>query len=170
MEPGNEQSRVAVKEPRPIRGSPLPLFDRLSQRTAELSTARNAGRILDAPALRESVRQDLSRLLNTRSSLRGSPLQMAEGTVLDYGLPDFSSLSAVSETDRDLLGKVVAARIAAHEPRLRNITVSFVRDAADPRAVQGVIAAVLALEDVYEPVTFSMSMELGSKSPSAALT
>jgi type VI secretion system protein ImpF len=126
--------------------------------------------MLDAPAFRESVRQDLSRLLNTRASLRGSVLQIAEGTVLDYGLPDLSSLTPASESDRTALAKAVAARISTHEPRLRNVRVIIGPDPASPRSVQGVITASLVMGQIYEPVTFHLSMELGSKSPAAALT
>lgn len=158
-----------MREPRPIRGSPLPLFDRLCQAPAEPGRGPLADRVLDSAGLRESVRQDLSRLLNTRASLRGPLEQLASGTVLDYGLPDFSPLTPASETDRNLLAKVVAARISAHEPRLRNVRVVIAADTANPRAVQGVIMASLALGEVCEPVTFYMAMELRVNSPSASL-
>ena len=159
-----------MREPRPIRGSPLPLFDRLSERPSELSGDRNADRILDAPALRESVRQDLLRLLNTRATLRGVILQLAEGTVLDYGLPDLSSLTPASDEDRNLLARSVAARISAHEPRLRNVRVVITPHPTSPRSVQGAIMASLLIGQVYEPVTFHISMELGGKAPAVSLT
>jgi type VI secretion system lysozyme-like protein len=159
-----------VNEPRPIRGSSLPLFDRLAEAPAESRRGPFAYRVLDAPSLRESVRQDLARMLNTRSSLRGPLRELADGTVLDYGLPDFSSLAPASDTDRNLLAKAVAARISAHEPRLRNVRVVMGPDAANPRAVQGAIMASLVMGEVYEPVTFYIAMELGSSSSPAALT
>ena len=170
MEPGNQQSRIAVKEPRPIRGSPLPLFDKLTEAPAELGPNALADRVLEERSLRESVRLDLSRLLNTRSSLRGTLQELAEGTILDYGLPDFSALTPASDADRNFLAKTVAARISAHEPRLRNVRVRLEPDAAYPHKVQGVVTASLVTGDVYEPVTFYMAMELGSSSPKAVLS
>jgi type VI secretion system protein ImpF len=126
--------------------------------------------VLDSAALRESVRQDLARLLNTRSSLRGPLEQLASGTVLDYGLPDFSALTPASDSDRNLLAKAVAARISAHEPRLRNVRVVIGADPLSPMSVQGAIMASLAMGEVYEPVTFHMSMDLRSNSPKATLS
>jgi type VI secretion system lysozyme-like protein len=158
-----------VKEPRPIRGSPLPLFDKLTETPADLGPNPLAGRVLEERSLRESVRQDLWRLLNTRSGLRGPLQQLVEGTVLDYGLPDFSALTPASDGDRKLLAKEVADRISAHEPRLRNVRVVLEPDPVYPHKVQGAITASLVAGDVYEPVTFYMALELGS-SPAAALT
>ena len=159
-----------MREPRPIGGLPLPLFDRLCQVPAESGRGPFADRVLDSAALHESVRRDLSRLLNTRSSLRGSLEQLAAGTVLDYGLPDFSPLTPASDGDRNILAKELAARIAAHEPRLRNVRVVIAADAVNPRAVQGVIMASLAMGEVYEPVTFYMAMDLRGNSLAATLT
>lgn len=90
--------------------------------------------------------------------------------MLDYGLPDFSPLTPASDGDRNLLANEVAARISAHEPRLRNVRVVIAADTVNPRAVQGVIMAHLAMGEVYEPVTFYMAMELRGNSPSATLT
>ena len=159
-----------MKEPRPIRGSSLPLFDKLTETPADFGPDALADRVLGERSLRESVRQDLSRLLNTRSGQRGPLQQLVEGTVLDYGLPDFSSLTPASDGDRNLLAKAVAARIAAHEPRLRNVRVVLDPDPVFPHKVQGVITASMVTGEVYEPVTFYMAMELGrSSSPAAAL-
>ena len=156
-----------MSEPRPIRGSPLPLFDRLAQGYDALEEVP-AGRILDAQRLRESVRQDLLRLLNTRASRRGAA-QSAGGTVLDYGVPDFSALSPASDSDRNCLAKAIAERISAHEPRLRDVRVVVGPDAASPRSVEGVIVASLVIGEVYEPVTFHMAAGLGSAFPAVAL-
>jgi type VI secretion system protein ImpF len=146
----------------------VPLFDRLEGGTESLR-ATGTYRVLDARALRDSVQRDLSRLLNTRRSLRGSLRQLAEGTVLDYGLPDFSALTPASDADRGMLAKLVAGQIAAHEPRLRNVRVVFEPDANNPKAVQGVILASLAMGVVYEPVTFNMALDLASASPVVSL-
>ena len=167
MEPGDECHDLAVGEPRPIRGSALPLFDRLEQEGPESEGER---RVEDSDAVRESVRQELARLLNTRAARRGPLEPLVEGTVLDYGLPDFSALTPASEADRNRLARMVAARIAAHEPRLRDIRVEIGPDPASPRSVIGAIAAVLVIGTVFEPVTFQVGMDLGARERAVSLT
>jgi type VI secretion system protein ImpF len=167
LELGNERDQIAVRDPRPIRGFPLPLFDRLAQGSPESVSER---RVLDANDVRGSVLLDLQRLLNTRSSMRGSLRQLTSGTVLDYGLPDFSALTPASEADRNLLAQTVAARIAAHEPRLRNVRVALGPDPASPKAVIGAIVATLVIGTIYEPVTFYVAMDLGATARPTTLT
>jgi type VI secretion system protein ImpF len=156
-----------VSEPRPIRGSPLPLFDRLAQGSPE--DAGNERRILDSRNIRESVLRDLSRLLNTRSSMSAPLRHLTEGTVLDYGLPDFSSFSPASDADRTVLAQGIAARIAAHESRLRNVRVVLRADKGNAKAVTGVIVASLLIGTVYEPVNFYMTMDLAARPGSITL-
>jgi type VI secretion system protein ImpF len=156
-----------VSEPRPIRGSPLPLFDRLAQGSPESGKEQ---RILDSITVRESVLHDLRRLLNTRSSRRGKLQPLVEGTVLDYGLPDFSALTPASDTDRNFLAQAIAARVTAHEPRLCNVRVVVGPDPASPKAVLGVIVASLVMGSVYEPVTFHMGVDLGASPGAVSLT
>ena len=156
-----------MSEPRPIRGSPLPLFDRLVQGSPESGKEH---RILDSHTIRESVLNDLRRLLNTRSSRRGQLQSLVEGTVLDYGLPDFSALTPASDADRNLLAQMITARVSAHEPRLKNVRVAIGPDPASPKSVLGVIAASLVIGSVYEPVTFHMGVDLGAGPQAISLT
>jgi type VI secretion system protein ImpF len=170
MEPGHEQSRIAAVEPRPVRGAPVPLFDRLVGGGPEAPTAPAQSRILPARALRDSVRLDVSRLLNTRCGLRGELRELAKGTVLDYGVPDFSSLSPASEDDRMFLAGSIARQITAYEPRLRNVSVVLLPHASNPKALHGVIDASLIIGKVYEPVTFQVDFDLGNASPVVSLS
>ena len=102
--------------------------------------------------------------------MRGSSRQLAEKTVLDYGLPDFSFLTPASDADRNLLAQGIAARIAAHEPRLCNVRVAIGPDPASPKSVLGVIVASLVVGTVYQPVTFHMALDLGSTPRAISLT
>jgi type VI secretion system protein ImpF len=160
---------VAI-EPRPVRGAPVPLFDRLVGGGAEPPAAPAHSRVLSASALRDSVRRDVSRLLNTRCGLRGELRELAKGTVLDYGVPDFSALSPASDGDRIFLAGVIAIQITAFEPRLRNVAAVFLPHASNPKAVHGVIEASLIIGKVYEPVTFQIEFDLGSAAPMVLLS
>lgn len=99
------------------RGSAMPLFDRLA-----------AGGEMQLPgthALRESVARDLGRLLNTRSRLTFEAFGETDGSVIDYGVPDFSERSLRSGDDRDAIAAAIQHAIVLFEPRLKNVTVSF---------------------------------------------
>src|SRR5688572_33374580 len=112
-------------------------------------------RAFDVRALKESVRRELWRLLNTRR--HGRPWQAdgrEEMTVLDYGLPDFSSLSAASGDDQNRLAAEVAAAVTAFEPRLRDVRVTVERLRREDRALLLRLDARLAVGSVAEPVSF----------------
>jgi len=148
-----------VREPRPIEGARAPLFERLSDANPHSWQSWSSGRVLDYLALKESVRLDLARLLNTRSCLSDALDELVQGTVLGYGLPDFSALGPASSDDRQRLGDAIAQRIAAYEPRLCEVRVTVNPPVGNPTAVAGVIEAALRVGSVYEPVSFQMTME-----------
>lgn len=97
--------------------SPLPLFDRLA--------ADAEPQLAGVEAQRLAVARDLSRLLNTRSRLDFDAFSRSSATVIDYGVPDYSSRSPVSAADRDAVAAVVQHAIALYEPRLRNVSVDM---------------------------------------------
>jgi len=138
-----------------MEGVRAPLFDRVSG--AEAPPA------LDSRALRDAVIKDLSRLLNTRSALRGSLRDLAAGTVLDYGIPDFSPLNPASDSDQRRLAGIIAEAIRVFEPRLSGARVVLRPSPADPRRLLGAIAGSLVLGIVNEPVTFHMAIDIGNE-------
>jgi len=71
--------------PATSRGSVMPLFDRLAASGETQFPGRNV--------LRDSVARDLGRLLNTRSRLTFEAFGATDGSVIDYGVPDFSERS-----------------------------------------------------------------------------
>lgn len=86
-----------------------PLFERLAAQADEAP-------VFDREALAESVRQELTRLLNTRraSTRSGRPL-----TILDYGIADWSALQARRSDDRRQLVREIRAAVQHFEPRLQ---------------------------------------------------
>jgi hypothetical protein len=50
---------------------------------------------------------------------------LSDGTVLDYGLPDFSDRSLRSAPDREAIAAAVRRAIALFEPRLTDVKVAF---------------------------------------------
>jgi type VI secretion system lysozyme-like protein len=148
-----------VREPRPISGAKTPLFDRLLDDGPEVRQPVSPNRAYDAQSLRESVRADLVRLLNTRTNLRGNIRELAHGTVLDYGIPDLSPISAADEQQRVALARRVEDVISTYEPRLQNVKVLIQPDKSDPRKLLGVVYASLVIGSVVEPVYFPLALD-----------
>jgi len=128
------------------------LFDRLTDLNRAQTQEPHPDRVLDSAALRRSVRREVSRLLNTRCT----GWQDRNGTVIDYGLPDFSWMNPASETDRQTLAGTIARKISCFEPRLREVRVTIQRDETNPRAVLGILEGVLLVESIREPVSFPL--------------
>jgi len=134
---------------------PSPLFDRLVDRAPEARAEPRPLRTLDPRGLRESVRRELERMLNTRSSLPVDRLAEREDlTVLEYGIPDLSAFSAANEDDQRLLTSLIARAVAAFEPRLRRVRVAFERLEDGQRSLLLRIDAELTADEVAEPVSF----------------
>jgi type VI secretion system lysozyme-like protein len=146
-----------MREPQPIAGARVPLFDRLDL-NPEIDDARPF-RILTREQLKASIRRELGRLLNTRCSLSLDQVGEEERSVINYGIPDFSSLSAQNADDRILIGRVVAQTVTAFEPRLRNVAID-VRPVANSEAslslfIEAMIVIGLFNEPVFFPVVLN---------------
>jgi type VI secretion system protein ImpF len=132
-----------------------PLFDRLVDLQPGSTAEPRPLRTLDRRGLRESVRRELERLLNTRSSLPVDRLEEREElTVLEYGIPDLSAFSAADQEDQRRLARVVARAVAAYEPRLREVHAVFEHLEDNGRAAALRIEARLAVDEVSEPIAF----------------
>ena len=140
------------KQPRPIAGARTPLFERLADYQPYEPGEPNPLRVYNREQLRESVRGEVARLLNTRCAAR----EDRNGSVIDYGIPDFSWMSAASGDNRRQLADTIARKVADFEPRLRQVRVNLEPDQTDPGAVLGAIEAVLVVESIREPVSFPL--------------
>ena len=141
----------------------VPLFDRLVEIEPFEPREKSLLGALDHPALRESVRRELERLLSTRSSLPVDRLlERPELTVLEYGIPDLSAYSAGNAEDQGLLTGIVARAVAAFEPRLREVRVSVVAVEDEQRKLRLRIGGVLSAGEIAQPVSFPALLGLKS--------
>ncbi|MEO8381194.1 MAG: type VI secretion system baseplate subunit TssE [Acidobacteriota bacterium] len=138
----------------------MPLFDRLVDRDPRLRHELRPMRTLDRRGLRESVRRELEQLLNTRCPFPAHRLPLPERSVIDYGIPDFSSYSARNFDDRRRLAEILAHTIAAFEPRLIDVRVELEQVPGDDLALRGIIEARMLTDSVPEPVSFETSLEM----------
>jgi type VI secretion system protein ImpF len=180
-----------MRQLKPIAGARVLLFDRLVDLHPEADEGQRPFRILDREQLKASVRRELGRLLNTRCSIPLDRLGETERSVVNYGIPDFSSLSAHNADDRALIGSIIAKTIAAFEPRLREVRVDvepigdresaairqtqcehdiFEMDESGPGSEGGLlvfIEALMAVDLFNEPVSFPVL--LNSKNGAAEI-
>lgn len=144
-----------MREPRLIAGARALLFDRLVDQQPAQREEAEPFRILTRAGLRESVRREVERLLNTRCPFPDGFLP-GQRTVVDYGLPDFSHLSPASDPDRQAMAMAITRSIEAYEPRLRRVRVMIEPDAQNRNRGIGVIEAQLVVGEVQEPVSFPL--------------
>jgi type VI secretion system protein ImpF len=142
-------------EPKIRSGARALLFDRLVDLEPQTQKEIRPLRVLDKKGLKDSVRRELGRLLNTRRPIPLAP-PLEERTVINYGIPDFSSLSPHSDNDRRRLEFWMQEAIRNYEPRLVNVKVTVEAAGKDERALTARIDADLQLDTIREPVAFSV--------------
>ena len=143
----------------PVRGSSVPLFDRLASGNAGDD---NASWLLLPEQLQASIGRELSRLFNTRSRLPPSEFHQNSGTVIDYGVPDFSALYARRGDDVALLESSLTRAVTLFEPRIQNVSVKVqgVADRADAALVQVAGDVMIGLKP--QRVSFELEMNPAS--------
>ena len=156
-----------MADPQPIAGARALLFDRLVDVPPELEHQERHLRILDRDHLKASVRRELGRLLNTRCSIPLHRLGEEERSVVNYGIPDFSSLSPHNADDHALIASIVGQTITAFEPRLRHVRVEVGPASGAESALWLIIIAELVIGAFTEPVSFPVT--LNSKSGTAEI-
>lgn len=141
-------------------GLAAPLFDRFDEELDD-SRVNEPYRVQSLSLLIESVGREINHLLNTRVAPRRASESPWEPhsrpqTVIDYGLPAFSTLEAGSPTDVAFLTSAIREKIAIFEPRLKNPTIELHPERDNPSAVVGVLRGTLQLENVTYPVRFEV--------------
>lgn len=139
------------------------VLDRLIDAEPEAPSEPEASRAGSLGRLKLSVRRDLQALFNTR---RGNPDPPSGGelqsSLINYGLPDFSSASIVSALDRNQIRRALETAVARFEPRLRDVVVTLMPTPATERALHFRIDARLRVEPAPEPVVFDTVLHIHS--------
>lgn len=102
------------------------ILDRLTDPVGDtVSVDQERGYLL--AQMLESVREDLEELLNTRQTVGDldPALTRAAASVLGYGLPDVTSLNAITAQQRDAIARQLEDVIARYEPRLTAVRVAL---------------------------------------------
>lgn len=131
-----------------------PLFDRLV-------TPQEGGlaRGMDVSGVRDSIQRSLQALVASRSPKSIERYLASPLTTLDWGVPDFGSLSPNTEADRRLMSKVIEKAIASYEPRLRDPHVKALAPSGQSSVlVRFDIQAKLTLYPLLEQLSFSVGV------------
>jgi len=141
----------------------LSVLDRLIDYEPEVTSEPPASRSKSLRLLKQTLKRDLEWLLNTRRTF-SVPEELPElaGSLLDYGLPDFTTISVRSTQDQNDLVHALATALKRFEPRLEDVAVSLAAASTLERALRFRIEARLKVDPVPEPVTFDTTLVLGS--------
>lgn len=114
--------------------------------------------------LKESIRRDLVRLLNTRQPPPSefSEYELIRKSVLNYGLADLSSLNTSAGAHLQHIQSIVQICIEEFEPRLEELTVSVERRDLGKREIWFHIEARLQIRPMAETVSFDTMLDLTS--------
>ncbi len=142
----------------------LTVLDRLIDEEPNLSSEAPASRQKSLRQLKAAVRRDLEWLLNTRQMVDGVPPALKETTrsLAVYGLPDFTSYSIKSPSERNRVRRALENAISTFEPRLEDVTVSLDPMHETERVIRFRVDARLKVDPVPEPITFDTVLQLGS--------
>jgi type VI secretion system protein ImpF len=141
-----------------IKGFEPSLFDKLFD---DLPVGAARWR-LSLEQLKDSVARDLEALLNTRvilSEAYETSFPLASRSLAGFGLSDFAGLSLANVHDRRRICASIAAAIAAHEPRLRDVRVELELHRKTVNALYFSINAVLFVRPAQEPVAFDALLQ-----------
>lgn len=139
----------------------MPLFDRLVDRAhSRVPHDKVPVRTIDRGLLKESVRRELEQLFNTRCPTPAHLLGTRPRTVIDYGIPDFSTISARNFDDRKRLEAMLRSAIEAYEPRLSDVRVVVEVMPGNDFVLRGYIAGYLIVDGVPEAVLFPTLMQM----------
>ena len=113
---------------------------------------------------KDALKRDLEWLLNTRQppipELGDYPL--ARASVINYGLPDITSMGLASASDHSRLRKAIETCLRNFEPRLMDVRVTLEgADTAD-RRLRFHIEGSMKLDPAPEEIAFDTVLELTS--------
>jgi len=138
----------------------MPLFDRLVDRSRLLPADVTPVRTLDRGGVRKSVRRELEQLFNTRCPIPSHRLGNRERSVVDYGIPDFSTFQARNPDDQKRIAAILRKAIEAYEPRLADVKVTITPIEGDQFMLAGTIEAMLIIENTREAVLFETMLQI----------
>ncbi|CAO5679262.1 MAG: hypothetical protein HEEMFOPI_01251 [Holosporales bacterium] len=151
-----------LKEPKSFLGSKPLLFDRLVDDALNDIDESSGIMFLSFDKIKDSIRVELSRLLNTRAkSLEADDDEKLSsyGAPSFYGLPDFSAYDATNSEDWPKIANYVKKSVDRFEPRLKNIVVSILEFDSLAQRLNIIIKGSLNIKKIEGEVTFDIAID-----------
>ena len=142
------------------------ILDRLLDDEPDAQHEPLAHRFQNVRDLKAAVIRDLEALLNTRQeTLHELSAEFAEvrRSLLTYGLPDFTTCTLLSQTDRNRMRRALEQVIATFEPRLERVRVILESPRPHEQVLRFRIEALLRVEPAPEPITFDVKLQLSTQ-------
>jgi type VI secretion system protein ImpF len=142
------------------------VLDRLLDDEPGVAREPLSSRLQDLRRVKQAVIRDLEALLNTRQEALDelSPeFTEARRSLLTYGLPDFTTFTLLSLTDRNRIRRVLEQAIATFEPRLDRVRVTLDPPRPYEQLLRFRIEAWLRVEPAPEPVAFDAMLQLSTQ-------
>lgn len=149
-----------------VPGAPTPFVNRTLLDEAypdEILKRRRESTQYTVRQMKDHVARDLGTLLNTRRELLTElpeAYKEVPGTLVEYGLPDFTSFSLVNVNDQKRIRRSVEHAVASFEPRLTAVRVSVDLPERFDQVLRFRIDALLRLDPTPEPVSFDATLHL----------
>lgn len=137
------------------------VLDRLLDDRPDLSDDPQYERVQNLDDLERVVARDLEALLNTRrEALEELPPEFTElqGSLLVYGLPDFTALSLAGSRDRTRIHRAIEHAIATFEPRLERVRVTLQEPTEKERGLHFCVDALLRAKPSPVPIRFDAEL------------
>lgn len=147
------------------------ILDRLLDDDPYNQSEADTGREQKLVQLRNSVRRDLEKLLNTRYRVVEPPeeFEQLELSLLNYGLPDLATVNTLDISKKTEFTRSLEKLLRDFEPRFKSVNVKFTenKDKSDRTLRFSIEATVYAdpypekivFDSVLEPVTRIVNVE-----------
>jgi type VI secretion system protein ImpF len=150
---------------RPEETVTLSVLDRLIDAHPEEKVDPPITRTESLRRMKSALKRDMEWLLNTRRCQvmeeLDDPGELAK-SVLNYGLPDISSMSVQSGKDHNRILRQMEEAVEYFEPRLKNVRVSLRPVEKTSRTLRFTIDALLMIDPAPEQIRFDTVLELTS--------
>lgn len=149
-----------------MNGGRTLLFERLIDFEPDKPSSDDPSMIvMSLPELKASIQREIQRLLDSRTA--GERRPDIGGTVMEYGLPDFSEVHPRSFTDRRRVETTIRHAILDFEPRLLRPRV-VVTPGEGSGTLAVAISGEVAAGTVVEPLFFSVNLGAVTPEPESA--
>lgn len=138
------------------------ILDRLIDDAPDERDSKESRYGLSLRQLRANVRRDLQNLLNSKMRWHTWPeyYEELDKSLLNYGLPDFSTMAVSTLEGREALCAHVEETIRRFEPRFLEVQVTVPdKELPEDRIIKLRINALLYADPEPEPITFDSEIE-----------